>query len=227
MFGIRIFSIRNEDFTDLLVIKNVNTHGSQSASGMSRLLFEINDPSALICNHDTESGCFFQSYRHNCNSTCRILLFVECKHLIIIHLVNMISGKNEQIVRIVIVDKVNILSDCISCSTVYIKVCISLLTRWQYKDTTVLGIQSPETALCCIAAKKHRFILGQNTNGINPTVGAVTQREIDNTILSPVIYSRFCYFVGKVMQTASPATGKDHSYHFVLFHDISLLNRLV
>ena len=51
----------------------------------------------------------FHRHRHNRDSHVSIVLLMEIEHHLVIHLVNMVSGKNQHIIRIVGVDVVQIL----------------------------------------------------------------------------------------------------------------------
>ena len=136
---------------------------------------------------------------------------MEVKHLIIVHLVDVVAGENQKVFRVVGVDEIDILRNCICCSTVNIEACVSLLTGCKNENTTVLGVKSPQTALRNIAVEQYGLILCQNTNYVNTAVCTVAEREIDDAVFATVGDSRLCYVVGKVEQAASPATGQDHS----------------
>ena len=211
MCGIGISHILDQDLTQFLPVKDINTHGSKSAAGMCGLFFEIDDLVVLVSDHDTETGCFLQGDRHNCDGSCCALCLVEVEHLVVVHLVDVVTGKNQKIFRIISINEINVLGNSIRCSTVDIEACVSLLTGCKNENTTVLGVKSPQTALRNIAVKEHRLVLCQNTNYINTAVCTVAEREIDDAVFAAVGDSRLCYVVGKVEQAASPATGQDHS----------------
>ena len=75
------------------------------------------------------------------------------EHLGIIHLIDVVAGKDKQVFRRVGVDKVDVLGDRISSSAVNIQISIGLLTRWEYIDAAVLGIQTPAASGCHITVQ--------------------------------------------------------------------------
>ena len=98
---------------------------------------------------------------------------MSLKHFRIVHLVNMVAGKNQHIFRLIIIHKVNILGDCIRRSSVHIQIRIRFLTGRKNKNTAVAGIQSPASSACHITVQKNRFILCQYTYHIDSAVCTV------------------------------------------------------
>ena len=74
--------------------ENIDAHRSQIALWLRRLLLEFGNPSVFICNYDAESAGFFDRHRHCCNCYICIVLFMIVEHDFIIHLIDMVSGKN-------------------------------------------------------------------------------------------------------------------------------------
>ena len=68
----------------------------------------------------------------------------------------MVTGQNQKIIRIIGIDKINVLRDRIRRTSVYIQVGIRFLTRRQYENTAVLRIKTPATSRCCIAVQENR-----------------------------------------------------------------------
>ena len=83
---------------------------------MLRLLLELSDLLILIRNHDSETACLLNRNRHNGDRNLRIVCLVEIEHHLIIHLIDVVSRKNQHIVRIKAVHVFQILIDRI-CST--------------------------------------------------------------------------------------------------------------
>ena len=69
----------------------VDSHGSQVAARMRRLLLELGDTVILIGDHDTEAACLFDRHRHTGNGHICLICLMIIKHHFVIHLVNMIS----------------------------------------------------------------------------------------------------------------------------------------
>ena len=109
MVAVRIIHICDQHFSQLLPVKDIDTHGSQIALRMLRLFLEFHDTVCFIRVHNTEAACFLHRYRQYGDRCIGIACLVVGKHLGIIHLVNMISRQNQNILRIVAVDEIDIL----------------------------------------------------------------------------------------------------------------------
>ena len=186
MARICILHICEKHFTKKFPIEDINTHRSEVTLWMFWFLFKFNNMSCFICIHNTKTACFLHRNFDNGNRCICVVLLVILKHLVIIHLIDVVSREDQQIVWGVCIYKVNILGNSISSSSVYIKVCISFLTRWEHINATVLRIKSPSSSCCCIAVQKYGFVLCQNTYNVNSAVCAVTKWEINNAVFSAI-----------------------------------------
>src|SRR5699024_12009718 len=74
--------------------------------------------------------------------TCALPILLG-QHLGIIHLVDMVAGKDQKVIGTVIVNKVNVLGNSICGSAVNIQIGICFFTGRQNKNTAVLRVQSP------------------------------------------------------------------------------------
>ena len=111
---------------------------------------------------------------------------MSLQHLGVIHLVNMISGKNQQKFRIVLVNEIDILRYGIRSSPVDVESRLRFLTGRQHKNAAVLRVKSPASASCDITVEQNRFILRQNAHNVDAAVRAVTEREVDDAVLSAI-----------------------------------------
>ena len=122
----------------------------------------------------------------------------------------MVTGENQQVVRVIGVDKVDVLGDRVSGSPVHIEAGVRLFTGRKHEYAAVPGIETPASARGDIAVQQNGFVLGQNTYDIDPAVGTVAERKINDTVFAAVGNGRFSDFVRKVVKTAPPASGKNH-----------------
>ena len=76
---------------------------------MFRFLFEFNDPSGIVCVHDTEAACLLHRNFDYSDGRVSIAFFVVSEHLCVIHFVDMVSGENQKIFRRVCIDEIDIL----------------------------------------------------------------------------------------------------------------------
>jgi len=138
------------------------------------------------------------------------VLLVECKHLCVVHFVNVVAGENQKILRSKFIDKIDVLGDRVCSAAVNIELCVCLFTRGKDVNTAVLRIESPASANGYIAVQKHGLVLCQDANDINATIGTITQRKIDDAVFAAVCYCRLGYFAGQLMQSAAASTGQNH-----------------
>ena len=173
MAGIRILDIGHQHLAEEFPGEDIDTHGCKVALRMLRFLFEFYDTSGFISVHDTETACFFHRNSDNCDGCICLCFFVGCKHLVIVHFINMVTGKNENVFRIKFINEINILGDCICSSAIYIQILICFLTWRKNVNTAVFSIKTPASAGCHITVQLDRFILCKYTYNINATVGTV------------------------------------------------------
>ena len=98
----------------------------------------------------------------------------------------MVTGEYEQIFRIILVDKVNVLGNGVCCSAIDIETCIGFFTRRKYEDAAVTAVQTPVAGSGNIGVQLNRFILCKDTDNIDTAVRTVGKREVDDTVLSTV-----------------------------------------
>ena len=125
----RLFRIGEKRFLQRLPVEDINTHRRQIAARICRLLLEVSNPAVFIGNHNSEAFRFFHRNRHNCYGHLCAVLLVEIKHHFIVHLINMIPGKNQHIVRIKGLHVVDILIYRIRCTSIPFTVCTLLIGR--------------------------------------------------------------------------------------------------
>ena len=99
MVGIRILHICEEHLAQLFPVEDVDTHGSEVALRVFRFLFEFNDAPGLICIHDAEAARLFHRHFDDSDRCVRLALLVVCEHFCIIHFIDMVAGKDQEIFR--------------------------------------------------------------------------------------------------------------------------------
>ena len=143
---------------------------------------------------------------------------MESKHLGVIHLVDMIAGKDQKVLRRKAVNKVDILRYRIGCAAVYIQIGIGFFSGRQNIYSAVFGVKPPASSRCYITVEHDRLILGQHAHYIHSAVGAVAQWKIHDPVFSPIGYGRLCDLFCQFMETASATACQNHRQHTVLTH---------
>ncbi len=197
--------------------ENINSHGCQIAARVGRLLFKICNLPVFIGNHDAESLGLFHRNRHNSNGHVRIILLVEVQHGFIVHLINVIAGKDQNIVRMVIFHIAHVL--IYGVGRPGIPLCPrDLLIGRKHRYTACQLVQIPRNTNADMCIQLQRHILRQHSHGIHTGINAVAQGKIDDSIFTPKGNCRLCHLGCKNAKTAAAASCQQHRYHFLLDH---------
>ena len=103
--------------------------------------------------HDAETACFFERHLNYGDRCVGVLCLMLGKHLGIVHLVDMVAGKDKEVFRRVGINKVDILGNRVCCSAVNIQIGVSLLTGRKYIDTAVFCVQTPAASGCNVTVQ--------------------------------------------------------------------------
>ena len=117
--------------------------------------FKFNDTSVFVSIHNTKTAGFFHWNFNNGNCCISIGFNMIIQHLCIIHLIDVVSGKDKNIFRIIVVNKINVLRNSICSSTINIQISVCFLTWWKYINTTVFCIQTPTSSCSNITIQKN------------------------------------------------------------------------
>ena len=109
---------------------------------MLRLLLKLRDAVVVICDHDTETAGLLNRNLHGRDRHIRIVRLVVLQHHLIVHLVNMISGQNQDIFRIVVLHIFKILINRIRRTCVPVA-SLALLIRRKHGYASDIAIQIP------------------------------------------------------------------------------------
>ena len=139
------------------------------------------------------------------------------KHVFIIHLVDMITGKYENIVWIVIIYELYVLVDSVGSTCVPLAV-VALLVWWKHCDTTNVSIEIPRNADSDMLVKSEWSVLCKYTYCVNPRVDTVAQWEIDYLVFAAKCYRWLGKLGCKNPKTAALSTSKEHGDHFFFNH---------
>ena len=130
-----------------------------------RLLLELRDDPLFIRHHYAEAARLFLWHRHDRNGYGCILLFVVIQHHLVVHLVDMVAGQDQYIVRIKALHVFDILIDGIGCAGVPVSVYIPLKGR-EHRHSSHVPVQIPGYAYANMGVESERLILRQHTDGI-------------------------------------------------------------
>ena len=133
---------------------------------MLRFFFKFGNSSVSVCDHDAETACFFDRDRHTCDGYVRVVCFVVIQHYFVIHLVNVVTGKNQNIFWVVCFHISHVLVNCICRSCIPFAVCTFFVWR-QNGYAAFVFIEIPRNTDSDMGIQPQRLILGQYAYRIN------------------------------------------------------------
>ena len=119
------------------------------------------------------------------------------EHVGIVHLVDVVAGEDEHVVRVVSLDKADILVNGVGSAGEPGAFFTGALVGGQDVDAAVRRVQVPGLAVAYVAVKLKGTVLGQHTYGVDPGVCAVGEREVDYAVLSAKGNAGFCHFLSQ------------------------------
>ena len=131
-------------------------------------------------------------------------------HIGVVHLVDVVAGEDDHIVRVKALDEVDVLVDGVGSALVPAGLLVMALVGGQHLGAAVGLVQAPGLAVADILVQLQGLILGQNAHGVDAGVNAVAKREVDDPVLAAEGYGRFGGFLRQDLQTAALATGQKH-----------------
>ena len=183
--------------------KDVNTHRCKVALGIFRFFLKFVDLVLCLGVHDTETACFFHRYFQNGDCCGRAPVLMELEHRRVVHFVDMVAGKNQNIFWVVAVDKINVLINRVCCTHEPFARIPAFYMGSQNCHAAVPSVQIPGDTDTDMLVQPQRLVLCQHADCIHAGIDAVAQRKVYDTVTPAISYSRLCHFP---RQNAKPAT---------------------
>ena len=207
----------NKGFPQDRPAEDIDSHGGKITAGIRRLLLELRDPPGLVCHHDAETAGLLNGNRHARYGDIGFIRLMKIQHNLIIHLIDMISGKDQHIIRMILFHIIDILEDCVRCARIPFTV-RTLLIRRKNGNSTLVPVQIPRNADPDMRIQTQRLILCQDSYRIDTGINAVAQGKIYNTIFPAKSDSRFRNLLCQHTKSAALTACQKHSDHFFLDH---------
>jgi hypothetical protein len=137
-----------------------------------------------------------------------LVLGVEGQHAAVIHLVDVVAGDDQNVLRVVAAKEVHVLEDRVGGALVPL-VFVDLLLRRQELDELVEAPVEEAPAALDVADQAVRLVLGGDADLADAGIDAVGQREIEDAELAGERHRRLGAEVGQLLEPAAAATGED------------------
>ena len=208
--GIGIFLVCNQSFPQNFPGEAVNAHGGVGGLGLFGLLLKLINGVVGVGIQDAEAAGFFQGHGAHGDGAGGTVLLVECHHLGVVHLIDMVAGQNHHILRVEAVDEVNVLIDGVGGALVPALLLVMPLVGGQHLSTGVGLVQVPGLAVADVFIQLQRLILGEDAHGVNAGIDAVGQRKVNNAVFAAEGNGRLGGFFRQHIQSAALAAGQKH-----------------
>ena len=146
--------------------ENINSHGCQVTAGPLRLFFKSADPSLSVRHQDPEASRLLHRHRHRRDRHIRLVGLMGGKHHFIIHLINMVSGKNQHVIRMVAFHIVQILVNGIGSPCIPFTVHTLFIWR-KNRNPAYIPVQIPRNPNPYMCIQPQRLILCQDSYRIH------------------------------------------------------------
>ncbi|MNN18990.1 hypothetical protein D3C81_1322150 [compost metagenome] len=112
---------------------------------MLRLLLKFINAEILIRVQNAKAACFFERDVNDRDRTISVLLFVIVKHGVIVHFINVVSGKDQNMFWVILFNELQISENCISRSPIPAAAILTFVRR-KNEDPSIFSLHIPVTA---------------------------------------------------------------------------------
>ena len=169
------------------------------------LLKRVHSPLG-ISFHNAKAVTFLDRNDHCTKSDISGALLVERDHRPIVHAINMVTGKDENIVVAGLHNEVQVLVDRVGGALVPVRLPVPSI--WlEYVNAALLPVQVPGFANADMLVQRVGAILCQHSDISDAGVDAIAQGEINDAILAGERNRRLGTLLGEETQSLSLASG--------------------
>jgi len=161
----------------------------------------------LVHTHHAEGTGFLDRHVHAGDRQVGLGLRVLRQHAAVVHLVDVVAGEDQHILRMVATQQVDVLKHRVGGALV--PVLAHLLLRGQQVDELVEAAIEETPATLQVADQALRLVLRGDADAADAGIDAVRQREIENAEFPPEGHRRLRAPVGQLHEPAATTTGED------------------
>ena len=197
-------------------VEDVDAHRGEDLLAGRQVLGLLEEPGdAVLIVHlqHAEAAGFFRGDLEHRQRRAGAAILVEAQHLRVVHLVDVIAGQHDQVLRVLAENRVQVLIDGIGGALVPLLADPFLRTQNLDELAELVGDHAPPHPE--MAAERERLVLERDEDPAQAGVDAVAQREIDDPVRTTEIHRRLGAFLGQRIQPFPDAAGQDHYENLV------------
>ena len=212
--GFRLIGVALKLLVKKCGVEDINSHTRQRARrvagnvcGIAWLFGKFDYTLFVVNRHHAECAGIGDRHVQACNRHIRLQLHMLRDHLAVVHFVNMVAGKNQNIFRRMVTDDVEILEYGVRRALIptFLQ---ALLSGHQIDAFFKLPRQETPSALQ-VLQQAVGFILRRHADAANTGVNAIGKWEIDNAKLAAEWHRRLGAPIGERPEPAPAATGQN------------------
>ena len=197
--------------------EDVNAHGSLVALGLGGLLLKLGDAVVFVRVENAEARRFLPRHFAHGDGQIRAVFDVIAQHRVVIHLIDMVAGEHQHVLRVPLSDERNVLIDGVGRALVPFAGLAGLVRR-QNVNAAVGKVKIPRRAGADVGVQLQRAVLRQHAHHVDARIGAVGERKIDDAVFSAIGNCRLGDILGQDAQTAALAAREQHGNALLLPH---------
>ena len=131
---------------------------------------------------------------------------------LVVHLVDVVAGEDEDRVGRVVLDDVDVAQDRVGRAAVPLGDAAARDVRLEQLDAAPVAVEVPRPAEADVVVERARVVLGQHDDVVDVRVDAVRQREVDDPVLAAERHGRLGALLGQDREALALAAGEDHRH---------------
>jgi hypothetical protein len=199
-------------------VEHVDAHGTQRhvgvaghGRGLVRLLGEVDHAPFVIGVHDAEGAGLFHRHLDAGHGHVGLVAHVVGDHLAVVHLVDVVAGQHQHVLRLVDPQDVQVLVDGVGGALVPGFLRDPLLGRQQIHEFVEFAAQETPAALD-VLDQRMGLVLGDDADAADARIHAIGQGKVDDAEFPAEGHARLGAPVGQLFQAAAPAAGENQRH---------------
>ena len=190
---------------------------------LGRLLQEAGDAVGVVHGHDAEAAAILDRHFDRGQRDRGVPFLVEAEHLLVVHLVDVVAGQDDDVARFLAHDGVEVLVDGVGRALV--PLLADPLLRRQDLDELVelLGHDAP--APPDVAVEGERLVLGGDEDAAEAGVDAVAEDEVDDPVGTAEIDRRLGAISREGRETLADTPGEHDDQDLFGLHPLTIIRR--